>query len=221
MGVIRKVILLVDDNQSFLDLFMTLPAADAYDVIATTTADAALEHVKKQSVDVIISDVQMDGMGGIELFERVRDIVPEVPVILITAWGSTSAAVDAVKRGAYHYFEKPLDRNMELFWTTVREALDKREMQRKMAVIKRQEAIRSESKRHIIGNSKAIKTVIDQIHEVADLPVTVLIQGETGTGKELVAKAIHELGASSGLSVFWYQLYGTFPGGAGERIVRS
>jgi two-component system NtrC family response regulator len=190
----RKIILLVDDSQSFIDLFMSLPEAEVYDISATTSAASALEQLKKQPVDLLISDVQMPKMDGIELFERARDLVPEIPVILITAYGSTDAAVDAVKRGAFHYFEKPLDRTMELFWTTVREALDKREMQRQVAVINRQKAIRSESGFRIIGNSEGTQKVLHQINEVADLPVTVLIQGETGTGKELVAKAIHELG---------------------------
>jgi two-component system NtrC family response regulator len=190
----RKIILLVDDSQSFIDLFMVLPEAGAYDIIATTSAESALEQLKHQPVDLLISDVQMPNMDGIELFERARDLVPEIPVILITAYGSTDAAVDAVKRGAFHYFEKPLDRTMELFWTTVREALDKREMQRQVAVINRQKAIKSESGLRIIGKSEATQKMLKQINEVADLPVTVLIQGETGTGKELVAKAIHELG---------------------------
>jgi DNA-binding NtrC family response regulator len=190
----RKIILLVDDSQSFIDLFMALPESAAYDIIATTSAESALEQLKQQPVDLLISDVQMPEVDGIELFERARDLVPEVPVILITAYGSTDAAVDAVKRGAFHYFEKPLNCTIELFWTTVREALDKREMQRQVAVINRQKAIKSGSSLRIIGNSEATQKVLKQINEVADLPVTVLIQGETGTGKELVAKAIHELG---------------------------
>lgn len=190
----RKTILLVDDNQQFLDLFLSMPEAEAYDFIATTSASYAIEQLKKISVDLLISDVQMPNMSGIELFERARDLVPDVPVILITAFGSTDAAVDAVKRGAFHYFEKPIDRSMELFWTTVREALDKREMQREVAVLKRQQAIQSESSSRLIGRSDATRKILDQIREVADLPVTVLIQGETGTGKELVAKAVHELG---------------------------
>lgn len=190
----RKIILLVDDSQSFIDLFMVLPESEAYDIIATTSAESALEHLKKQPVDLLISDVQMPKMDGIELFARARDLAPDVPVILVTAYGSTDAAVDAVKRGAFHYFEKPLDRTMELFWTTVREALASREMRRKVAVIDRQKAIKSESNSRIIGNSEVVQKIRYQIREVADLPVTVLIQGETGTGKELVAKAVHELG---------------------------
>lgn len=192
---VRKTILLVDDNPSFIDLFMALPEAQAYNFISTHTGNIALSHLKKQSVDLIITDVEMPNMGGVELFERCRDLVPDVPVILITAFGSTAAAVDAVKRGAFHYFEKPLDDgSLALLWTTIREALRTGEMQRQVAVIKRQQTILSESRRRIIGISTATKTVLESIQKVADLPVTVLIQGETGTGKELVAKAIHELG---------------------------
>lgn len=191
----RKTILLVDDNPSFIDLFMALPEAQAYDFISTHTGKSALSHLKKKSVDLVITDVEMPNMGGVELFEHCRDLAPDVPVILITAFGSTAAAVDAVKRGAFHYFEKPLNADsVALLWTTIREALSKREMQRQVAVIKRQQTITSESRRRIIGTSAATKTVLASIQEVADLPVTVLIQGETGTGKELVAKAIHELG---------------------------
>ncbi|MDX9788325.1 MAG: sigma-54 dependent transcriptional regulator [Desulfobacterales bacterium] len=190
----RKIILLVNENQSFLDLFLTLPETDAYDVIATTSGEAALAHLKSQPVDLLIANVQMPGMGGIELFERARDLVPEVPVILITARGFADEAVDVVKRGVFHYFEKPLDRDIQLFWAAIREALGEPNTQHRMTLIKRREVIQSESKRQIIGCSKAIWKLLNQIQEVADLKVTVLIQGETGTGKELVARAIHEMG---------------------------
>ena len=189
-----KKILLVDDNESFLALFLTLPEADDYHIETQISGEAALEFLKTHRVDLIISDVQMPDMDGFELFKNAQDIFPDIPMILITSFGSTHDAIEAVKCGAFHYFEKPLENHLELFWTTVREALAKGEMLRKMACFMREKSLLSTTKTPIIGTSPAIRRVLQQIREVAELPVTVLIQGETGTGKELVAREIYEQG---------------------------
>ena len=190
----KKTILVVDDNASFLELFSLLPDAEQYQVITEKRAESALEVLEDRNVDLIISDVQMPEMDGVELFEKVQDAFPEIPVILMTAYGSTENAIDAVKRGAFHYFEKPLEERLELFWVTVREALKKGEMLRRMAGFERERALLSGIKTPLVGVSLAIRRVFQQIAEIADLGVTVLIQGETGTGKEVVARAIHEQG---------------------------
>ena len=121
----KRTILVVDDNASFLELFPLLPEAEQYHVITEKSAESALEVLEDRNVDLIISDVQMPEMNGVELFEKVQDAFPEIPVILMTAFGSTENAIEAVKRGAFHYFEKPLEDRLELFWVTVREALKK------------------------------------------------------------------------------------------------
>jgi len=189
----KPKILLIDDNETFLQLFLSLPEANRFDMVPLTTAKKAIEILNRDPVDLIISDVQMPEMSGTEFFSTVQDLYPDLPVILITAFGSTEEAIRAVKKGAFHYFEKPLDDKLDLLWTTVREALAKREVLKDLASLRREKSLHLKTPVTIIGQSKGIKNVVKSINEVADLPVTVLIYGETGTGKELVARAIHDL----------------------------
>jgi DNA-binding NtrC family response regulator len=133
----------------------------------------------------------MPEMTGTELFERAQDLYPDIPVILITAYGSTEEAIQAVKHGAFHYFEKPINEKLDLFWSTVREALGKREMLRQLTSLHKERSLRTQTRVSIIGQSEEVKAVIRSVEEVAGLSVTVLICGETGSGKELIARAIH------------------------------
>ncbi|HQN18259.1 MAG TPA: sigma-54 dependent transcriptional regulator, partial [Syntrophobacteraceae bacterium] len=153
----------------------------------------ALEVLQEGFFDLIITDVMMPGLSGRELFNRVNDLYPDIPVIIMSAFGTTEEAIHIVKQGAFHYFEKPLFDKLDLFWTTLREALAKREMGKELDKLNGERALQARGSVAIIGNSPAIEKVKKQISEVAELPVTVLIYGETGTGKELVAQAIHEL----------------------------
>ena len=184
---------MVDDNEAFLELFLSLSDIENLDITPFNSAENALDFLNEAPIDLIITDVQMPGMSGIELFEAAQDLYPHIPVILITAYGSTAEAIAAVKKGAFHYFEKPLDDKLDLFWTTVREALAKGEMLRKIALLQREKTFGLKSQAPIIGRSAAIMDVLQSIKEVSGLPVTVLISGETGTGKELVAQSIHEM----------------------------
>ncbi len=184
-------ILLIDDNEAFLELFLSLPETASFDIVPLTSAQKAVDVLNKEPVDLIISDVQMPEMTGSELFTMVQDLYPDIPVILITAFGSTEQAIQAVKQGAFHYFEKPINDKLDLFWTTVREALVKREMTKEVASLRREKSLQLKIPVTIIGQSDGLRKVFRSIDEVAEIPVTVLIYGETGTGKELVARAIH------------------------------
>jgi DNA-binding NtrC family response regulator len=189
----KPKILLVDDNEVFLELFLSLSDVENLDIITSNSAKRALDILNDEQVDLIISDIQMPGMSGIELFTAVQDLYPHVPVILITAYGSTAEAIRAVKQGAFHYFEKPLDDKLELFWTTVREALAKGEMLKKIEMLQKEKTFGVKTHTTIIGRSTAIMDVLRSIKDISSLPVTVLVTGETGTGKELVAQLIHEM----------------------------
>jgi DNA-binding NtrC family response regulator len=192
--LIRKPkILFVDDNEAFLELFLSISDNENLDIIPSNSAKNALEILSREQVDLIISDIQMPEMSGIELFTATQDLYPHIPVILITSYGSTAEAILAVKRGAFHYFEKPLDDKLELFWTTVREALAKGEMLQKIALLQKEKTFGVKTHVPIIGRSNTIMDILQSIKDISDLPVTVLITGETGTGKELVAQSIHKM----------------------------
>ncbi len=189
----KPKVLLVDDDEGFLELFAPQFGTHGFEVLTVPSAIRALEVLEEKPIDLIVSDVQMPGMTGTELFGKVQDGYPDIPVIMITAFGSAEEAIRAVKQGAFHYFEKPLFDKLELFWTTLREALAKRSLLKELENLSRERSLQEKAPVAIIGHSPAIQRIHEQIEEVAELPVTVLICGETGTGKELVAQAIHQL----------------------------
>ncbi len=190
----KSRILMIDDNEIFLELFLCQSEAQEFEIITFTSAEEALELLDREFADLIVSDIQMPGMSGTELFERVQDRYPDIPFIFVTAYGSSEMAIQSVKKGAFHYFEKPIDNKLDLFWATVKEALDKRRRLEEIESLRKEKSLRLNTSASIIGRSKGMKKVFQSIREVADLPVTVLVYGETGTGKELVARAIHETG---------------------------
>ncbi|BBO90071.1 acetoacetate metabolism regulatory protein AtoC [Desulfosarcina ovata subsp. ovata] len=192
MTMSRPTIFLVDDNEAFLDLFASLTEDQDFDLNTFDCPQKALDALDRDPPDLIISDVQMPAMSGLDLFHRVSDRAPATPVILITAFGSTEQAVQAVQQGAFHYFEKPITDKLPLFWATVREALAKGQMQRHLAIFKKKRELGMKPPATLIGRSPAIQKVVESIQLVAGLPATVLISGETGSGKELVAQLIHE-----------------------------
>lgn len=198
----KPKLLLIDNNESFLELFRCLPDAENFEIITFISAEDALGHLRREPVDVVISDIQMPGMTGTELLTAIQDLHPDIPFILITAYGSSEKAIQTIKQGAFHYFEKPIDNKLDLFWSTIWEAVDKRKMLRELERLRQEKAMRPQKAESIIGRSAAIKGVLRSIHEIADLPVPALIYGETGTGKELVAKAIHNLSHRGGNGFF-------------------
>ncbi len=191
--MVGREILLIDDDEAFLDLLTPLAAAKDLHMVPVSSPKKALEILNEAPVDLIISDVQMPEMTGIELFREVQDRYPNTPVILITAFGSTEEAIQAVKGGAFHYFEKPINDKLDLLWATVREALAKRQMLKELSALRREKSLHEKTPVTIIGQSDSIREVLRSVEEVARLPVTVLICGETGTGKELVARCIHNM----------------------------
>ncbi len=188
----KEKILLVDDNESFLELFLSLSGAEAFNIQPLTSAKDALEVLKKEHVGAIIADVQMPEMTGIELFKIVQDLYPEIPFIMITAHGSTELAIQAVKQGAFHYFKKPVNSLSDLLWNTIQEALDKHKILNEITSLRKEKSLGFKTSSPMIGQSNEMKRIYQDIKEIAELPVTVLIRGETGTGKELVARSIHE-----------------------------
>jgi two-component system NtrC family response regulator len=161
---------------------------EGYGVLTTASSLEALEILKASDVDLVLTDMKMPGMDGIELLEQIKNRDPELPVIMMTAHGTVDKAVEAMQKGAYSYILKPFDN--ERLTLYVQKAITT------YKVVKENRRLRNavESQYqfgNIIGKSKAMRDVFEIIHKVAPSNATVLIEGESGTGKELVAKSIH------------------------------
>lgn len=181
-------ILIVDDEENYLIVLKELLSANRYEVITASDATQALEIFKESDFDLVLTDMKMPKVDGIELLERIRSINSEIPVIIMTAYATVEKAVEAMKKGALDYITKPFQ-NEELK-LTVRKAIDLYHLKRENVTL-RQEVRRKYQFGNIIGNSPVMTKVYEMIEKVAATKATVLITGETGTGKELVAKAIH------------------------------
>ncbi len=179
-------ILLIEDDQSVASALHDLLADEGFTVDVATHAVVGLASAQAGCCDVVVTDLQMPGLSGLEIIEQLQSAKPHLPVILITAFHTTEAAIRAIKLGAYDYVLKPIDPCE--FLRILKRALESTRIISKP--LDMGEA--TSSREAIIGKSKVMQTVYKEIGRVAAMPVTVLIQGETGTGKELVARAIHQ-----------------------------
>ncbi len=182
-------ILVVDDDSGMREFLEIMLVREGYQVKCAANGREGLNLCKNNEFDLIIADLKMPKVDGIDLLKGVKEIHPETMFILITAYASGETAVAAMKEGAYDYIEKNFD--VEDLKDTVRDALNKKGIQEENALFMKsvEEAV---SFGDLIGNSKELLKVYSLITKVADTTTNVLITGESGTGKELVAKAIHE-----------------------------
>jgi len=187
-------ILYVDDDQSMCELIEADFSHRGYQVVWNTSPAAALELLYKEPFDVVLVDLVMPEMDGIELCGKIIEIRPDIPVIMVTAFGSLDSAVSALRAGAFDFVTKPIE--MDLLVMAVERA-------RKHSALKRQVAILSEAVDQpdqfgrLIGRSPAMKRLFDQINRIAESDAPVLITGESGTGKELVAQELHKRSSRS------------------------
>tara|TARA_R100001143_G_scaffold63603_1_gene73663 strand:- start:11601 stop:12980 length:1380 start_codon:yes stop_codon:yes gene_type:complete len=186
MAKSKGTILITDDEKSIRNTLREILEFERYDILEAENGEKALETIKKEHIDLVILDIKMQGMDGIEVLEKIKKIAPELPVIMISGHGTIKIAVEATKLGAYDFLEKPPDLNRLLI--SIRNGLDSSEL------IKENKQIRSElyGSTEIIGKSPAIESIKKLISKVASSNSRVLITGENGTGKELVARAIHD-----------------------------
>ncbi|MBN1199738.1 MAG: sigma-54-dependent Fis family transcriptional regulator [Bacteroidales bacterium] len=181
-------ILIADDEPSVRYSFKKLLKEDHYDVLEAANGVDALRILGKEHPDLIVMDIEMPGMSGLDAIRRIKEIDPGVPVIIMTAYGTTERVIEAMKLGAYDYMEKPFD--IDRMRTIIREALGMKLMTEggiHLRITDREESLPE----RIVGKSPAIKEVYKMIGKVAVSDASILINGESGTGKELVAKAIH------------------------------
>jgi len=181
-------ILIVDDEESLREFLSIMLHREGYQVDTAVDGAQAEAHLRDHSYDLVISDVNMPRMGGMELLRHIKERTPETVVLMITAFSTTEQAVEAMKQGAYDYITKPFQN--EEIRLVVKNALERRELRRENLALK-EELGKRYSFEGMVGKSKAVQDVITLVRKVAASQVRVLVTGESGTGKELVARAIH------------------------------
>jgi len=182
-------IMVVDDEESMRDALKQLLKREGYTVGVAENAAAAIKKFKKENHDLVVSDIMMPEIDGIELLKRLKKISQDVIVILITGYASIDSAVQAIKIGAEDYFTKPF-KNVEIL--KVVDRIYKNQSLSRQNELLKQEILRQDIP-EIVGQSTKIKKIISDIKMVADSDIPVFISGESGTGKELVARAVHDL----------------------------
>lgn len=179
-------ILVIDDERSIRNTLKDILEYEKYEVELAEDGSKGIEKVKAGAFDVILCDIKMPGMDGIEVLEKLNETTPDTPVVMISGHGNIDNAVESIKKGAFDYIEKPLDLNRLLI--TIRNAMDKSSLVSETKTLKNKVSRRYQ----IIGDSQAIKKVIEMADKVAPTDARVLITGSNGTGKELVARRIHD-----------------------------
>jgi DNA-binding NtrC family response regulator len=184
----EEKILIVDDEESLRRVLSIMLRKEGYRVKAVGTAPEALDEFRQGGYQVVLTDIKMPGMSGMELLQAIRDLDATVPVIVMTAYASLETAIEAVNHGAFHYFIKQAS-NDEIK-LQIRRALEVRKLRNENRYL-RHELKKTQVQRKIIGESQKLKEVFATVHKVAKSDSTVLLCGESGTGKELFAREIH------------------------------
>ncbi len=184
----KERILIVDDEQEMRDLLAKVLEKNGYQVSTAGDGESALALLEREPVDVVILDVVMPGLSGMEALKAVKELNPLTVVLIMTAFGSIDQAVQAVKEGAYDYISKPF--KIDEMLLTIEKVLEERRLRHEVRAL-RQEVRTRYHFDNIVGKSRVMQEVFSLIEQVAPSRSTVMVYGKSGTGKELVAKAIH------------------------------
>jgi Response regulator containing CheY-like receiver, AAA-type ATPase, and DNA-binding domains len=184
----KSRILVVDDEESIREFLEIMLKKEGYEVTLAEDGQKAKDLLTKKSFDMIISDLQMPHVTGIELLKHVKDSYPDTVFMLITAFGTTETAVEAMKMGAYDYLTKPF--KIDEVRMNIQNALRSKNLEVENRTLKK-ELVKEYSFQNMVGNSAPMHAIYDMVKRVSQTPTNVLITGESGTGKEVVAKAIH------------------------------
>jgi nitrogen regulation protein NR(I) len=180
-------VLLIEDDTSLAANLCDVLTEDDFKVTVCNRGDEGLRHANKDDYDVVLTDLRLPGLGGLELVRQLHDTQPRLPVVLMTAHGTIETAIEATKLGAYDYLQKPFE--MRQLLGVLQRAVDAGRLMREPVALPDAPV---ESRTALVGTSRAMQDVCKEIGRVAARPVTVLIRGETGTGKELIARAIYQ-----------------------------
>jgi two-component system nitrogen regulation response regulator NtrX len=186
-----KMVLIVDDEESIRSSLEKLLSYEKYQTVTAPDGPTALEIVSSEKIDIVLLDIKMPGMDGLEVLQKLRDQRTDLPVVIISGHGNISTAVEATKLGAFDFIEKPID--LDRLLLTVRNGLKQGELAEQNVRLKEQVLGRAE----IIGEHPSILEIMETIKRVAPTGARVLITGENGTGKELVARKLHALSKRS------------------------
>ncbi len=181
-------ILVIDDDQALCELLQEDLSRRGHEVLTALNVTAARELLHQQEIDIVLTDLNMPGVNGIDFCAEVNENRPDLPVVIMTAFGSLETAIAALRAGAYDFVTKPVD--LDLLFVALERALQHRQLQEKVRLLHDQVRKQYDGD-ELIGASRALQTIKEQISRLAGLDSSVLISGESGTGKELVARALH------------------------------
>ncbi len=184
----KSEILVVDDDSAHRTMLKTLLSGWQYDIIEADDGSTAIEKVRERSFDLVLMDVRMLKVSGLEALDEIKAFNPAIPVIIMTAYSSLETAVEAIKKGAYDYLTKPLD--FDKLKLTIKRAMEHIRLKEENRILK-ESLGKHFDRQNIIGQSPAMIKLLETVAQVAGSEATVLVNGESGTGKELIAGAIH------------------------------
>src|SRR3989337_3333404 len=184
----KEKILIVDDEKSIREFLEIMLKKEGYRVNSASSGEEAMKLFGNNSYELVISDIKMSGMNGVELLKNIKAMTPDVIVLMITAYASVDTAIDAMKAGAYDYITKPF--NVDEVKHIIQNALDRRRLETENILLKKELKSRY-SFANLVGTSPEMLEICGLIKRVANTRTNILISGESGTGKELVARAIH------------------------------
>ena len=186
----NKKVMIIDDEISICDS-LEFALEDKYEVMFTTNPYEGLEKIKENNIDVVLLDLKIGSVNGVDILEKIKEYDKSISVIMMTAYGSIVSSVDAIKKGAFTYLTKPL--NLEELYVSIEQTLEIRDLSKKVEYLSK-ELENKNNYQGIIGKSESMKNVFSLVEKLKDVDLGVMITGESGTGEELIAKAIHYSG---------------------------